>query len=134
MSESFVVFLSSEETRDDDSQANFTVHLAQPLHLREAWEVALVDFCMSTTSHNNAVVSIICDAVDSSICNSQQLPLLRKLATRSFTFGDSLYIPVRQRDITSINIRLLSGSGQPLTFRDPDQPTLLTLRFRKVKH
>ncbi len=46
MRENFVVFLSSEDATRDDSNANFTVDLAQTLHLREAWEVALVDICL----------------------------------------------------------------------------------------
>ena len=138
--DSIYLYLSNEDkTVSSAWPYNFSVTLPKTLWLESSkWEMALHSISYEgnfITSPPPKLISVCCDAIESSIIHSSQAQILRRLINTDVTnvhwdFEQLQYKKIIISDLSSVRVYLLDEKGNPAVL-GPESWVYCTLHLRK---
>jgi hypothetical protein len=138
----FYVKLFSTALRDiydQNTHADFTAKLAQPVHLGTTfkWEVVVCEISCSALQLVDAPALIYCNLIAPQFVGDSTVRYIRTFVIDTsdepfhLEFRDAHYVPVEQRKFKDIRMELLTSDGMHIPLEDSVTPTRVVLHFRK---
>jgi len=136
----YVTLLSnaSRDIYDQDTHADFTVKLAQPIHLGSTskWEVGVCEISCSSSPEGPGPVALYCNVISPQFLGDSTVRGIRAFrlypnAMCQHEFRYVQYVPVEQRRFQDIRTEFLTTEGLHIPFADSAMPKRVVLHFRK---
>jgi len=136
----YVTLLSngSRDIYDQNTHADFTVKLAQPIDLgtTSKWEVGVSELSCSSSPEEASPVLLYCNLITPQFLGDSTVRYIRTFrlypnAMCQHEFRNVHYVPVEQRRFQDIRIEFLTTEGLHIPFADSTMPTRVVLHFRK---
>jgi len=137
----FYVTLLSKASRDiydQNTHAEFTVNLAQPIDLGSTskWELGVCEISCSSSHEGASPVLMYFNLISPQFLGDSTVRCIRKFrlypnAMCQHEFRNVQYVPVEQRRFQDIRIEFLTTEGLYITFADSTMPTRVVIHFRK---
>ena len=140
---------ASQKLYPDNTQADFTCHLAQPVDLGTSsdWElgvcevtyfppkrIVMRDSVLDYVSLLNGL--IYCDLITPQFVGKDKVRLMRPIILRPATgkhlFQNIYYFPVEKSEFQDIRIEIKKLDGEPPEFQKTDVPVKVVLHFRSI--
>jgi len=136
----YVTLLSnaSRDIYDQNTHADFTVKLAQPIDLGPTsnWEVGVCEISCSSSPEGASHVIFYCNVISTQFLGDSTVRCIWTFrlypnAMCQHEFRNVQYVPLEQRRFQDIRIKFLTTEGLHIPFEDSTKPTKVVLHFRK---
>ena len=119
---SMYIYLSSKVTTShpENTASDFTVQLPRTLSGKK--ECGIVEVRLPASRKNPLFVCA--DLCAESVVNNKTLPVLRRVAQKTFLPSFITYVPLRVQDFHTVRIYICKESGEPINLQGETKVTL----------
>lgn len=121
--EEHLIYFSSKFINQDPITGSFTINLPHRLELSGKWKCAILDLYVKPDITNilSAAIHILADFCSESFIAGDKLPIIRKIylkkSSKFYNLTNTLYIPLKQSNITNFSLSILDQRFKPIIFQ-----------------